>query len=97
LKNARDVLCLLEGSAVKHVFCSHDHMFRKMFLRHGIVEFISGGGGAPLRGLPAQEGGFYHFMTVKLMADGSVVTRVHRLEGANESEQTWPPRDYESG
>ncbi len=97
LKNARAVLHLLKGTAVKHVFCSHDHLFREIPLPHDIVEFISGGGGAPLRGLPAREGGFYHFLIVKLMDNGSVSTQIHRLEELVESEQTWPPRDYESG
>ena len=94
LVNADEVLALLEGSAVKAVFCSHDHMYHRSVLPSGIRQYITGGAGASLRGLKPEQGGFYHFLIVTLGDNGQADVVVHPLDAVSESEEPWPPVDY---
>jgi hypothetical protein len=94
IKNADEVLALLKGSSARIVFCSHDHMYHKSILPSGIQQYITGGAGASLRGLPAERGGFFHFLVATLDNRGKPAVAVHRLEAVSESMQPWPPRDY---
>jgi 3',5'-cyclic AMP phosphodiesterase CpdA len=94
--NADQVLEILKGSAVKTIFCSHDHMYHRAVLPSGSLQFITGGGGASLRGLPPERGGFFHFLTVLVDRNYHVTVNVHHLDGIVEPAQSWPPVEYGS-
>lgn len=52
---------------VKAVFSGHEHLYRED-IYGGVKYYITGGGGAPLH-VSADEGGFYHFLVVKVKGE----------------------------
>ncbi len=68
LTDAGDLERVLQRYKVKYLFAGHEHRFG-ISHQGGMVEYISGGGGAPLLNFSEESGGFYHFLLVK-MEDG---------------------------
>ncbi len=58
---------LFRASDVKGVFEGHDHVCNHQ-THDGVEYWISGGAGAPLDALP-QDGGFFHYLVVKVNGD----------------------------
>lgn len=56
---------ILQRYKIKYLFAGHEHRFG---INHqgGMIEYISGGGGAPLLNFSEESGGFYHFLLVKI-------------------------------
>ncbi|MEI7671567.1 MAG: tripartite tricarboxylate transporter permease, partial [Deltaproteobacteria bacterium] len=58
---------LCEKYKVDMVFTGHEHMFKK--LSHGGVQYItSGGGGMPMQ-IPTSDGGYHHYLVVRVFGD----------------------------
>jgi len=60
-----DVAEALRGRPVRIVFAGHDHCYRYWGERDGVRYVISGGGGAERR-TPEEEGGFVHYLLVRV-------------------------------
>ncbi len=58
---------LCEKYKVDMVFSGHEHMFRKA--RHGGVIYITSGGGGMFTQIPESEGGFLHYVVVRIYGD----------------------------
>jgi hypothetical protein len=58
----------IKGHPVRIVFGGDDHLYRYMGQRDGVHYVISAGGGAEVRH-PADEGGFHHFVLVRVRGD----------------------------
>ena len=59
---------VLHGHPVKVVFGAHSHIYRDCGVRDGVHHVITGGGGAPT-GTPDEEGGFFHYLLVRVRGD----------------------------
>jgi len=64
---------------IKGVYSGHEHVY-SFQEKDGVPYYITGGAGAPLYAKPA-EGGFNHFLVVRVTA-GGVTTELRRLEPA---------------
>jgi len=58
---------LCEKYKVDIVFSGHEHMFKE--LTHGGVKYITSGGGGMLTHLPAYDGGYLHYVVVRVYGD----------------------------
>ena len=58
---------LCEKYKVDIVFSGHEHMFRKM--EFGGVRYIVSGGGGMIPHIPAWDGGYLHYIVVKVYGD----------------------------
>jgi len=65
LADAGELERVLQRHKVKYLFVGHEHRFG-ISHQGGIIEYISGGGGAPLLNFSEESGGFYHFLLVKI-------------------------------
>ena len=65
LTDAKELERVLRRHKVKYLFAGHEHRFG-ISHQGGMVEYISGGGGAPLLNFSEESGGFYHFLLVKI-------------------------------
>ncbi|MFH2067884.1 MAG: metallophosphoesterase [Candidatus Omnitrophota bacterium] len=65
LADAGNLERVLQRYKVKYLFAGHEHRFG-ISHQGGMVEYISGGGGAPLLNFSEESGGFYHFLLVKV-------------------------------
>ena len=65
LGDAVELERVLQRYKVKYLFAGHEHRFLVVH-RGGMIEYISGGGGAPLLNFSEDSGGFYHFLLVKI-------------------------------
>jgi len=58
---------LCEKYRVEMVFSGHEHMFKELV--HGGVKYITSGGGGILTHLPAYDGGYLHYLVVRVYGD----------------------------
>ncbi|MFA5394358.1 MAG: metallophosphoesterase [Candidatus Ratteibacteria bacterium] len=65
LADAGELERVLQRYKVKYLFAGHEHRFG-ISHQGGMIEYISGGGGAPLLNFSEESGGFYHFLMVKV-------------------------------
>ena len=65
LADAGELERIFRRYKVKYLFVGHEHRFG-ISHQGGMVEYISGGGGAPLLNFSEESGGFYHFLLVKV-------------------------------
>ena len=65
LTDAEKLARVLKRHKIKYLFAGHEHRFG-ISHQGGMVEYISGGGGAPLLNFSEESGGFYHFLLVKI-------------------------------
>ena len=65
LADAGELERVLQRYKVKYLFAGHEHRFG-ISHQGGMIEYISGGGGAPLLNFSEESGGFYHFLLVKI-------------------------------
>jgi len=65
LTDAEELARVLRRHKIKYLFVGHEHRFG-ISHQGGIIEYISGGGGAPLLNFSEESGGFYHFLLVKI-------------------------------
>jgi 3',5'-cyclic AMP phosphodiesterase CpdA len=71
-EDAQTLERLFATHPVRAVFASHDHFFHEE--RHGAVRYVtSGGAGSPLYAEP-HEGGFAHYLLVRVAPGGVVIT-----------------------
>lgn len=78
-RDCRDSLeCLLEKYKVDVLFAGHEHLYKRQYIC-GVTHITTGGGGAPLYA-SEKEGGFHHFITVK-MDKNSASFRVTDMDG----------------
>jgi 3',5'-cyclic AMP phosphodiesterase CpdA len=75
-EEARAFLDLLAARGVEALFAGHVHLYRELEYR-GLREFVAAGAGAQPYAAP-QEGGFFHYLLVRVGGDGLSVT-VRRL------------------
>ncbi|MBI3117915.1 MAG: metallophosphoesterase [Candidatus Hydrogenedentes bacterium] len=59
---------VIKGHPVKVVFGSHWHLYRYAGEREGVQYVVSGGGGADMH-TPEEEGGFFHYLYVRVRGD----------------------------
>ena len=64
----KDTAAVLEGHPVKVVFGSHWHLYRDCGAKDGIRYVVTGGGGAERR-VPESEGGFCHYLLVRVRGE----------------------------
>ena len=65
LADAGNLERVLQRHKVNYLFVGHEHRFG-ISRQGGIMQYISGGGGAPLLNFSEESGGFYHFLLVKV-------------------------------
>ena len=58
---------LCEKYKVDIVFSGHEHMFRE--LTHGGVRYVTSGGGGMLTHIPSYDGGYLHYVVVRVYGD----------------------------
>ncbi len=68
LADASELERVLQRYKIKYLFAGHEHRFG-ISHQGGMIEYISGGGGAPLLNFSEESGGFYHFLLVKIEND----------------------------
>ncbi len=65
LKDAKRLAKILKRYKARYIFAGHEHRFG-IARRGAIIEYISGGGGAPLLNFSEENGGYYHFLLVRV-------------------------------
>jgi predicted phosphodiesterase len=82
-RDALHQLFVAHRDAIQGVFLGHEHLF-DFERRDGVPYIISAGGGAPLY-VPAEIGGFYHYLLVHVAKDGCTfeVKKIWRPEPAH--------------
>ncbi len=68
-KHWSNVAEVLRGHPVRIVFGAHWHIYRDCGVRDGVRYVITGGGGASYGKLPEEEGGFFHYLLVRVRGD----------------------------
>jgi 3',5'-cyclic AMP phosphodiesterase CpdA len=75
------IMPVLREGRVHAVFCGHDHDYERVKPQHGVTQFVTGGGGAPLRDIIEEPHAYsakfqavYHFMTVDVTPEKLVAT-----------------------
>jgi len=58
----------IKGFPVRAVFAGHDHMYRDCGVRDGVRYIITGGAGSE-PSAPEEEGGFFHYLLVRVRGD----------------------------
>ena len=71
---------LYEQQNVSLLITGHDHMFNRLTL-NGVVQIITGGGGAPIYDHPTWGGGFYHYVRVNVIHNHINITAI-KLDGS---------------
>lgn len=74
------VQALYEEHNVSLLITGHDHCFNRLTV-NGIVQVISGGGGAPLYNHPTWKGGYYHYVRTNVSASHINITSI-KLDGS---------------
>ena len=74
------LLALYTQHNVSLLITGHDHCFNRLTV-NGLVQIISGGGGAPLYNTPTWGGGYYHYVRTEVSSSHINITAI-KLDGS---------------